>query len=311
MSETLVAIILVTSSAKGSSLVYRWPPEPRITPRLARPRPRHDGVCSHADNPWRAANMTDDIPESALRCSATYEDGDEDDYTWRRANDSRGRSTSFSRSRSHPNSRRASPSRDHALEGPKDSLPHDVRYTQILGYSAEFLAGMLCPHRAMCHQKFELVVDDLAFIGHPVCAEPDGVWRFKPEKVKMPPRGRGSKKGQTPQMDEKPLTPDRTSPEKSNSKNPDQDPWLHTFHLVFVLDLPDPSSSAAGNITKYFDTIYEQAAFTITAVLFQEQVLNNFVEIECDTLGSLKDDYISKGPFHCMWNHSLATDKAL
>ncbi|KAG5635964.1 hypothetical protein H0H81_009533 [Sphagnurus paluster] len=62
-----------------------------------------------------------------------------------------------------------------------------------------------------------------------------------------------------------------------------------------VLDIPDPSSSASGNVSKYFDIIYEQIAFTVTAVLFQEQVLANFVETECDALGSLKDSCISKG----------------
>jgi hypothetical protein len=62
-----------------------------------------------------------------------------------------------------------------------------------------------------------------------------------------------------------------------------------------VLDVPDPSSSASGNITKYFDIIYEQIAFPIAAVLFQEQVLSNFVEEECDMLGSLKDSCSAKG----------------
>ena len=70
---------------------------------------------------------------------------------------------------------------------------------------------------------------------------------------------------------------------------------MQTFHLVVVLELPDPSSSASGNIARYFDTIYEQVAFATTAVLYQEQVLHNFVETECEVLGALKDDYIKKG----------------
>jgi hypothetical protein len=67
------------------------------------------------------------------------------------------------------------------------------------------------------------------------------------------------------------------------------------FHLVLVFDLPDPSSSASGNVARYFDTIYEQIAFTVTAVLFQEQVLSNFVELECDAIGSLETEYMVKG----------------
>lgn len=145
----------------------------------------------------------------------------------------------------------------------------------------------------MCHQKFELLVDNLAFIGHPVCAEDDGSWRFKPEKGKLGPRGRETRNGQSPTVDKASASPDgmMASAEKASFKSS----WLHTFHFVMVLDIPDPSSSASGNVSKYFDIIYEQIAFTVTAVLFQEQVLSNFVEIECDILGSLKDSCISKG----------------
>ena len=145
----------------------------------------------------------------------------------------------------------------------------------------------------MCHQKFELVVDELAFIGHPVCAEQDGAWSFRQEKSKAAPRGRGSKKGQSPKEEEsKALTPEKSV----DGKKPQQDSsWLQMFHLVFVLDLPDPSSSQSGNIAKYFDTIYEQIAFTITAVLYQEQVLHNFVESECDAIGAVENEHMDKG----------------
>ncbi|TCD64919.1 hypothetical protein EIP91_003455 [Steccherinum ochraceum] len=156
----------------------------------------------------------------------------------------------------------------------------------------------------MCHQRFELVVDDLAFVGHPVCADPDGTWRFKPERAKMAPRGRGSKKGQSPPADDKPLTPEKNG----ETKKSQQDCWLQTFHFVFVLDSPDPSSSQSGNIAKYFDIIYEQMAFTITAVLYQEQVLHNFVEVECDRLGALENDHIDRGkPFADFMSQALKT----
>ena len=290
MSESLLAILLVTSSAKGSSLVYRWPPHPATRPRLARPLPRHDSTCVHADNPWRAAH--------AANPSNPCDDfePEENDYRWRRPNVERSRSLSFSHAKSHPASRRASPSKDL-----KESLAHENQhelpipdeYDDLLGYSSEFLAGLLCPHSAMCHQRFELIVDELAFLGHPVCAEQDGLWRFPKEKSKSTSRGRGSRKSRTqsPQVEESSLTPD--APAKDLP--PSSGKWLQTFHFVIALDLPDPSSSASGNIAKYFDTIYEQVAFSMTAVMFQEQVLHNFVETECDALGALKDDFIKKG----------------
>ncbi|EKM58434.1 uncharacterized protein PHACADRAFT_252747, partial [Phanerochaete carnosa HHB-10118-sp] len=194
MSETLLAVLLVTSSAKGSSLVYRWPPHPATRPRLARPLPTHDATCVHADNPWRAAHAS----QPSNPCDEYVPE--EDDYRWHRLNADRPRSLSFSHGRSRPASRRPSPSKDVkdslVMEGQHELDIHE--HDELLGYSAEFLASLLCPHSAMCHQKFELVVDELAFIGHPVCAEEDGGWRFRPEKHKSASRGRGSRKSHTP-----------------------------------------------------------------------------------------------------------------
>ncbi|KZT73069.1 hypothetical protein DAEQUDRAFT_505172 [Daedalea quercina L-15889] len=294
MSETLIAILLVTSSAKGSSLVYRWPPSPESSPRLARPRLNHDVTCIYGDNPWRAANGSENPSENRVCPEFGYE---QEGYLWQRPRTSHHRSSSVSHSRSHPTSRRASPAPDMtaSFSSGNPGLPRDDEYDTVLGYSAEFLAVLLCPQSSMCHQKFEFIVDDLAFIGHPVCAEPDGTWKFKSGKAKPMPRGRVPKKGEAPQLAEKSLTPEKT--ERSNiplSKSS----WLQTFHLVLVLDRPDPSSSTSGTVWKYFDTIYEHIAFTVTAVLYQEQVLHNFVEGECDALGSLRDDYSKKGePF--------------
>ncbi|KAH8100833.1 nitrogen permease regulator of amino acid transport activity 3-domain-containing protein [Cristinia sonorae] len=300
MSETLIAILLVTSSAKESSLVYRWPPHPVTRVRLTRPRPVGD-LVTHTDNPWRASNLTEGVSEDTLRPLLERGNSHEDEYVWRRpAATPRRRSNSHTRS--HPTSRRQSPSKEYPADGSADSSSSEL-YSHVLGYSAEFLAGMLCPHKSMCHQKFELVVDDLAFTGHPVCVDADGTWRFKPEKPKMAPRGRGSRKGQSPQVDEKALTPEKNGEVKRSQQ---EQSWLETFHMVFVLDLPDPSSSQSGNLSKYFDTIYEQIAFTMTAVLYQEQILHNYVETECDLLGTLENDHIDKGkPFADFMSQAL------
>jgi nitrogen permease regulator 3-like protein len=290
MAETLLAILLVTSSAKGSSLVYRWPPTPAHSARLARPRPDHKTGTVQLDNPGRAASYSDVPAENKGDINSPEGFTLDEDYEWKRPSSVRDRSISVSRSVHRPSSGRNSPSGDDSYNIESvDRLPQNDEYDDLLGYSSEFLAGLLCPQPSLCHQKFELIVDNLAFIGHPVCAEEDGMWRFKPEKFKSGSRGRGSRNRQLSQLDE--TGPD-TSP---NGERRPANSWLQRFHLVIVLDLPDPSSSASGNVSKYFDIIYEQIAFTVTAVLFQEQVLSNFVETECEVLGTLKDECISKG----------------
>ncbi|KAI9061097.1 hypothetical protein FKP32DRAFT_1576785 [Trametes sanguinea] len=316
MSETLLCILLVTHSAKGSNLVYHWPPSPKTAPRLARPLPTNDFPGALADNPWRAANSPDnpaEEPQWDHLSSLVLEDDSE--YYWQRPPLRRDRSVSFTQPSSHPTSRRASPSKDakdaYDLDGTRRSATTSPgqangggagtgdEYTTLLGYSAEFLAQILCPQSSMCHQKFELIVDDLAFIGHPVCADPDGGWRFKPEKPRAAARGRGSKKGQSPQDEERLLTPERAERDLPANSQPQPQAQTsdagQTFHFVLVLDLPDPSSSASGNIAKYFDTIYQQVAFNVTAVLYQEQVLNRYVDGQAELLGALREDFANRG----------------
>jgi hypothetical protein len=176
-------------------------------------------------------------------------------------------------------------------------------YGALLGYSAEFFAGLLLPKRTLCHRKFELAVDDLFFVGHPVCADDDGTWRFKQEKDA---RGRGAHKRRASastsvSADEiSSSTEFDSSAQEGNGTSsplllpPPASSWLQTFHIAFVHEVPDPSSQASGNIGRYFDIIYQQVAFTLTAVLFREQVMSNFVENECDVLSALKDEFASK-----------------
>ena len=177
-------------------------------------------------------------------------------------------------------------------------MDDDLDYDNVFNYPTDFLAGLLCPQSSMCHQRFELVADDLVFIGHPVCAEKGGVWRFPvipPTLDQSSKTGRGrhsrNKVVGSPSPDGRPPSSAAEEPSASGASTSS---WLHTFNLVLVLDLPDPSSSASGNLSKYFDAIYEHVAFPLTAVLFQEQVLGNFVEAECDKLSSLKDHCASQ-----------------
>lgn len=292
MAESLVAILLVTTSSKGSNLVFHWPPYPSTQPRLARPKPRYEEKNALLDNVWIAATNYD-----ASKTEDTYNPILDDwDYEWRRPNVYRDRTRSVSfvepPGRSRPGSRRASPSkikessRFDANVSLGDSSFTNYEYDSLFGFPSEFLANILCPKDDMCHQKFEFIVDDLAFIGHPVCADPDGTWKFKKE------RGRETREGLEHNIFSE---NNRTTGKTHDSEIPMKPSTVsasppHTFHLVFVIDLPDPSSSSSGNVFKYFHVIYEHLAFTVTAVLFQEQVLNRYVDGECETLVSIRDD---------------------
>ncbi|KAK2463453.1 hypothetical protein APHAL10511_004539 [Amanita phalloides] len=284
MAKTLSAIALVTSSAKGNSLAFWWPPSPSSSPRLCRARPPDYSWPSYLDNSWRASHSHGDTTDASDNGPA-YDISD--DY-WQRP--SKGHHSSDHDHHHHTSSRMNSPAKSipFGIEHPVASEQYDI----LFGYSSEYLGNLLCPRPPMCHQKYELIVDELAFLGHPVCADLDGVWRFQSEKNA---RGRNSMNSHSPREYDitSSTSPDR--PLQMERLSYCDSTWLRTFHLVFILDLPEPSSSASGNVLRYFDIIYEQIAFVITAVLFQEQVQSNFVEAECDVLGTLKESCISKG----------------
>ncbi|KAG8873172.1 hypothetical protein FRC20_008571 [Serendipita sp. 405] len=54
---SLLAILFVSTSSKGSHLAFRWPARPRAVPRLARPRP----IIRQLDYAWRAAHPSDSV----------------------------------------------------------------------------------------------------------------------------------------------------------------------------------------------------------------------------------------------------------
>lgn len=279
MAESLLCILLVSGSAKGPALVYRWPPLPVCSPRLSRARLDDGSWPSCIDNPWRASHTPEALEEQAESTDQSLYA----EYRWQRPVIAvRPQSPSVSGSVS-PHS---PPERPFSLPSPEPIGRHE--YDQLFGYQIDFLANLLLPHQSMCHQKFELLVDDLAFIGHPVHVDAEGKWKFKTERGESNTRRKETNDTLT-------LTQEESKTSSATELQPMTDGWLQSFHLVFVCDLPDPSSSASGNLSKYFEIIYEQAAFPTTAVLYQEQVMNNFVEEECDKLGSIKDLALSEG----------------
>ncbi|KAF8737621.1 hypothetical protein AX14_012614 [Amanita brunnescens Koide BX004] len=292
MAETLSAIALVTSSAKGNSLVFSWPPSPSSSPRLCRARPSNSSWPSCLDNSWRASRPHGNAPDPSDN-APTY---DISENYWSRPLRGNRKYSPEHGHEDHSSSRKNSPSktRPFGVEHPTAGEQYDA----LFGYSAEYLGNLLCPQLRMCHQKYELIVDDLVFVGHPVCADADGVWRFKSEKNAPNSRDRDSISSHSPHDFEPASSTSPDKPSQGERLSYCDPTWLQTFHLVFILDLPEPSSSASGNVLRYLDIIYEQIAFVVTAVLFQEQVQSNFVEAECDILGTLKDSCISKGePF--------------
>jgi hypothetical protein len=60
---------------------------------------------------------------------------------------------------------------------------HDVcEWEKLLGYPVEGLEMMLSPPSSMHKKRFEVMLDDLVFLGYPVFVRDDGTWRRKKKK---------------------------------------------------------------------------------------------------------------------------------
>ncbi|SNX87285.1 uncharacterized protein MEPE_05995 [Melanopsichium pennsylvanicum] len=214
-----------------------------------------------------------------------------------------------------------------------------MAYKTYLGYDIEILASILNPRPELAHQKFELIVDDLAFLGHPVSASKGGVWgeqdNFQDDDEEDGNDETG-KPGQTQQRGRSGLRkeirpydlPDGEDSTKdtagSSTKNDrldsnlvaksrsmsrtrsNQGPTdsyssrsfapLTQFHLVLVLDRPDPSTIMSGmDLSSWLQLFYDNIVFKMTAALFAEQSKAHYVGRETEKLLALRERCMDDG----------------
>lgn len=317
----LLAILLVTDSSKGSNLVFRWPPKPRIPRRLGRPLPSED-FTKYADVGWSASQG---LPESELK--RVIEDYvrvngpvDLDNFLWTSPGTGKRDYTSFAFASPEDPPERTSSHDAFMNNASGDNAENSFgnQYEDVLGYGAAFLAELLSPKPAMCHQKFELVVDQLAFIGHPVHCKRDGTWSFSKDgdrgRMAIRPKFRpGLQTSDGEDGDTEDLAPPSPIPSRfrqtllrgnmptslpisplaaSLHKTNVAPPLLRSFHLVLVLDRPDPSSVASTDLDKYIDAYYRQICFKLTAAMLFEQDRTAFVAHQSDMLVELREQYL-------------------
>ncbi|KAL8276331.1 hypothetical protein RQP46_011256 [Phenoliferia psychrophenolica] len=140
--SSLLALVVVASSSRGHSVVFSYPPVPKPVKRTQKPayatyRQTPDGL-DHGTGPDADSTKGGDSDESGS-------DSDTDEAS------SRGLGL------------------DELVSGAgRGGRGERVGVGSYLGFSDTVLATLLCPNRELCDQPFELVVDHLAFVGHPV-----------------------------------------------------------------------------------------------------------------------------------------------
>lgn len=199
------------------------------------------------------------------------------------------------------------------------------QYDSALGYSLDFLGDMMTPPRSACNRKFEIIVDELLFVGHPVTNGTDGKWAYPDEdddddniRHSARARRRRGRDDRDTSSNSNPLVSQANglgtvieakegiSPDlgqnkpagRTSSEEKDGPPNLNMFHLVIVLDKPDPEGSGTeqeGNVNNLADEIYREIAFKWTAAAFALQVKENWIAKHAWEVVKLKDQCYNEG----------------
>lgn len=292
----LLAVLLVTSSSRGASLTFQYPRRPKLEKRYSQVRYHvdeeekdqfmlhEDEMEDEFDSDVELSEDEDEVAESDSDASDNIELDDEKS-DWESSLNRREYEAASSAGGTGNGIGTGVRSGAAAV---KDQQAKRLKaYQQYLGYDTDILASILAPKRELCHRKFELVIDDLAFIGHPVCVDKDGNWDIETQSI---PRGREQKKktdidGYKIGSDVTDEPPHSTSSDKSSHKAP-----MTMFHFVLVLDRPDPSPHLPSlDLTSWLQIFYDNVAFKTTAAFFAEEIRCEYISHESDKLGLLRD----------------------
>ncbi|UZJ55961.1 hypothetical protein CBS101457_005281 [Exobasidium rhododendri] len=312
----LLAVLLVTSSSRGASLTFQYPRCPKVEKRYSRVRYHVDDEVN--DNEGQQFRLHED--EMNEEYDVTLDISDDEDETEESESDISDSFQDLDDTRSEAEGRLRRGELDVASSaggtgagggkeraGASDQRAKRLRaYQQYLGYDSGILASILAPKRELCHRKFELVIDDLAFIGHPLCVDKAGNWDTDAQQLS---RGRNqTRKGEivdgytigSPAEDTRTATLEPVS----SSQAP-----LTMFHLVLVLDRPDPSPHLPSlDLTTWLQIFYDNIAFKMTAALFAEEVRCEYVTKESERLGLLRDRCMDDAQSYSSFlTHSLHT----
>jgi hypothetical protein len=203
-------------------------------------------------------------------------------------------------------------------------------YDTLLGYDMIFLSNLLAPQRSVCNRRFELSVDDLTFLGHPMRADKDGKWVMPDdeddvggEPAQEEERGRPTARANKMFTSGPPIdlevvregivaaTPSSATPTDGQPSRGDTEslvseadktfesdvgtsgPPLQLFNLVLVIDKPDPAvNDELPNLA--YDTLYREVILPWTAAAFLEQVRTGWIAQESKKLVSVRDHALEK-----------------
>ncbi|KAI5303165.1 Rab geranylgeranyltransferase [Ascosphaera pollenicola] len=248
-SPSLVAIILIVKSRAGPRFVFHYPPQPSSS--ASSPSRRNSRLRSVSKEEGESGSSSDgdstsDEEERGLHASKNISqrnatsDNRRSGGAWADKDGLRSSSGKFGSSASlqqlHRRSVNSEPD-DAGSEAHGEDVP--ASWESLFGLRTYVWEKLLSPAESFRKRKFEVGINDLAFVGWPVFVKPDGTWkttRAKKKKDREPSdsqtEGQSSTRGVSGLAEE--LHAMATKEEKSAASKDD----MTMFNVVFVLNPP-------------------------------------------------------------------------
>ncbi|KAL4796441.1 nitrogen permease regulator of amino acid transport activity 3-domain-containing protein [Aspergillus venezuelensis] len=335
----LVAIVLVARSRAGPRFVFHYPPRPLTDNALRAPaKPRRTSRSrsrqnskgndsSSSDDSHSSSDEDEDESQAPTQSQASSHITGSNVSTRRSSNfgiedRASGASGSESQLPSSSTSSRTQTRRravnadvesdsgagsDRQEGGSREDVSNRVPLESILGLPVDVWEKLLSPSPSWHKRRFELAINDLAFVGWPVFVREDGAWRKqrrRKKKRKQRAEWEGGELGQ-PDMTEdsqddgaelmaastETLSPYSMFPSKANKTSPsssrlidgeDKD-TMTMFNVVFVLN--PPLLEYSMRVREIYDNIIKK----FTKALKWEQARNNYVWEESQTILRIKE----------------------
>ena len=278
MVNSLLAILLVISSSRGSHFVFHYPKIPQRRDEIEQVRRESDLDEEFGDDllendviTW-PYGPTEDFDIQSFR-SRLEEDNEEYDFNSKKQADNNTGNDEIGRN--EPN--------------------------KLFGFETRLLADIFCPrHKGLA--KFQLSIDDLTFVGQPVFLKTKvdtkkrGIYsRDRDLRKKFDDNDNSTDLDNDEELQEQlsDVQNEEMSTQTSSSVASDITSSTHSmqqhlhvtfFHLVFVLEPPELE------LCRQVDDIYKNIITKLTAALRYEQLRCDYVGKEAELMLSLREN---------------------
>lgn len=321
----LQGILLTISTHNGPQLVYHYPPRPKSYGYKATPFTVDKDLLSSEDSSSDSSDSDSDesdvqeIPSSnimgrkfadKLRLDnlANRTPGqtlldllDEQDQR-REAREKRRRHQNRKKGSISSNSLKRS-NNNSEVNSLVNHHHHQHHNDKVFGFDVEFLSEFVTPPKQLCNTRFELTVDEMAFLGLPIHVNDQGHWRSHKPKRDQRSKHSGNTSGNNTSKagsDNDEATHSSANENQSedteykggkekldsqsvSNENENDTSSMNMFHIVFVMNPP---------MVEYnyrIDEMFHYVVSRLSLVLRYEQAKSDYVWNEVQKILKIKD----------------------